>query len=397
MSSPIRSRAARKLKLVVDNDADAEAREVPPKKPRARTKRKPAATAVPGGRAEMLERIRADDALVPLPPGIAADDDSLLAFASRYYAWMTQTHYSKTSIKTKRELLDRFFEWAYNRGIETLADVTPGVMMSYQKSLFEHRNAKTGRALAVRTQIHFLEGVRTFYKWLLRKRFISTNPATAIDMPRMPFRLPKVVFTLEEVEKILAGIDITRPAGLRDRTVFEVLYGAGVRRVELRRIKVRDVDFGHGVIRILGKGNKERIVPVGERALFWIKKYLDEARHLLLGAEMDPEFLFITIQGRPLSLDHLTSLTGKHVAAAKLGKGGACHAFRHSFATHLLDADTDVRMIQAMLGHALIETTALYTHVAVKKLKEVHAAKHPAARLPAAPAKPKKPPEGSNK
>ncbi len=375
-------RAARKLKLVVNSDVETEA-QVPPQKPRARRKRKTATTVVrPGGRAEMLERIRADNELVPLPEGIAADDDSLLAFASRYYAWMTTTHYSKTSIKTKREMLDRFFEWSHARGIETLADVTPGVMMSYQKSLFEHRNAKTGRALAVRTQIHYLEGVRTFYKWLLRKRFISTNPATAIDMPRMPFRLPKVVFTLEEIEKILAGIDITRPAGLRDRTVFEVLYGAGVRRIELRRIKVRDVDFGHGVIRILGKGNKERIVPVGERALHWVKKYMDEARPLLLGAEMDPEFLFITIQGRPLSLDHLTSLTGTHVAAAKLGKGGACHAFRHSFATHLLDNDTDVRLIQAMLGHALLETTTLYTHVAVKKLKEAHAAKHPAAKLP---------------
>ena len=191
----------------------------------------------------------------------------------------------------------------------------------------------------------------------------------------------------------LYGIIIWRiiRTATRGATNFEVLYGAGVRRVELRRIKVRDIDFHEGIIRILGKGNKERMVPIGERAIFWIKKYLEEARPVLLGAELDPEYLFITIHGKVVTLDHLTSLTGTHVAAAKLGKGGACHAFRHSFATHLLDADVDVRHIQEMLGHAMIETTTLYTHVAVKKLKEVHSAKHPAARLPKAPQQKKDP------
>lgn len=333
---------------------------------------------------------------VPQPPGIDRNDDRLRAFAERYYAWMHAAHFSQVSLHTKRSALNRFFIWCEDRGVERLGDVTPGVTEGYQRYLFEYRNAKTGRPLGVRTQVQMLECVRTLFKWLLKKRFLATNPATAIDLPRMPFRIPKAVFTLAEIEKILAGIDTTKPQGLRDRTIFEVFYSSGIRRLELRQLKAREIDFESGMMRIIGKGDKERIVPVGDRALNWVKRYLEEARPLLLGAELDPEFLFITQNGTQISLNYLTHLTGERVRKAKIGKPGACHAFRHSFATHLLENDVDIRLIQGMMGHALLETTSIYTHVAVKKLKDAHTAKHPAARMKKAPAKinaPEKPTE----
>lgn len=319
-----------------------------------------------------------------LTPPADPNDDRLRVFAEKYYEWLTVTHYSDETIRGKRWHLEKFFEWCEARSLERLHEITPGIIEGYQRHIFDYRT-KLGKPLGVISQRGRLLYVRVFFEWLIRKRFTTINPASVLDMPKVPFKLPKSVFTLEEIEKLLAKIDVEDSIGLRDRTFIEVLYSAGIRRKEARALKTRDIDCERGLVRVLGKGKKARIVPIGERAVGWVRRYLAESRPKLVGSRTDPDFLFVSYHGKQLSLVHLSKIARTLIEAAKIDKGGACHAFRHSFATHLLENDTDIRFIQAMLGHEHIDSTAIYTHVARKKLKEVHTAKHPAALPPKEP------------
>ncbi|MBI3554810.1 MAG: tyrosine-type recombinase/integrase [Deltaproteobacteria bacterium] len=312
----------------------------------------------------------------------AADDARLRAFADRYYKWLEVTHYSDVTITGKQWYLEKFFEWCELRSVERLDEVTPGIIEGYQKHIFNYRT-KLGKPLSITSQRGMLLNIRVFFEWLIRKRFSTNNPASVLDLPRPSFKLPKSVFSISEIEKLLSQIDVEEPLGLRDRTIIEVLYSSGVRRKELRGLKVRDIDCERGLVRVMGKGRRERIVPIGARAVEWVKRYKEESRPHLAAGRTDPDFLFITHHGKQISLDQLSKIARTLILAANITKGGACHAFRHSFATHLLDNDTDLRFIQAMLGHQNIESTKIYTHVALKKLKEVHTAKHPtAAEMP---------------
>ena len=180
---------------------------------------------------------------------------------------------------------------------------------------------------------------------------------------------------------MLARPDVSLPEGLRDRAMLELLYSTGLRRAELAGLLLFDVDATRGTVFVReGKGRKDRVVPVGERALAWTLKYLEEARPKLAGAR-DEGVLFLGDAGEGLHVDYLTQRVRQYVVAAGLEKPGACHLFRHSMATAMLEGGADVRFVQEMLGHVSLETTQLYTRVTVEKLKAVHAATHPASRL----------------
>jgi integrase/recombinase XerD len=213
---------------------------------------------------------------------------------------------------------------------------------------------------------------------MTRQNHILHNPASEIDLPRLGRSLPKVILSAQEVEQIMTLCDVEEPIGLRDRALLEVLYSTGMRRLEIVRLKLYDLQLDRGLILVnQGKGSKDRYVPIGARAAAWLEKYMREGRPQLV-SEPDDFTVFLTAQGEPFSRDHLTFVVRGRIEDAKLGKGGACHLFRHTMATLMHENGADIRHIQALLGHEDIRTTQIYTQVAIRALQQIHAATHPA-------------------
>ena len=208
--------------------------------------------------------------------------------------------------------------------------------------------------------------------------FILNNPAGDLELPRQEKRLPRSVFTTDEVEAVLAVPNIDKPNGLRDRAILETFYSSGLRRMEIINLGLYDVDRSRGTLMVRqGKGKKDRVVPIGDRALLWIEKYLAEARPLL-SDEMGDGPLFITKLGKAFHESTLTHLVTTYIKKAEMGKTGSCHSFRHSMATAMLEGGAGLRYVQAMLGHGDLSSTQIYTHVSIAQLKAVHEQTHPA-------------------
>jgi len=301
---------------------------------------------------------------------------------ARHLAWLRAHNYSEATIATRSWSLGLFRTWAEERSAAEVADLTAELVERYQRHLSQRPKAD-GWPLAFRTQRTRLVPLRTLCRWLKREGYLAANPAEDIIMPRSEQHLPKNIFTPGEVETVLAVPALDTPTGLRDRAILETLYSTGVRRTELSRLDLANIDHERGVVTVRqGKGKKDRVVPIGERALLWVKKYLAEARPQLLQAVgADTGILFLTDRGGPISVKHLSALVARHITASGVGKPGSCHLFRHTLATLMLENGADVRYVQAMLGHASLQTTQVYTHVSIKALQEVHARTHPAATL----------------
>jgi integrase/recombinase XerD len=198
-------------------------------------------------------------------------------------------------------------------------------------------------------------------------------------LPKVEKRLPRPALTAAEAELVLAQPDLSTPAGVRDRAMLEVLYSTGIRRIELAGLAVFDIDHDrHTLLVRQGKGRKDRLIPIGERALVWIDRYHAEARPQW-AREPDNGVLFLTANGDGFSLDRLTQLARHYVTMSGVAKQGACHLFRHTLATLMLEGGADLRYVQQMLGHADISTTQIYTHVSIRHLQAIHTATHPAA------------------
>ena len=273
--------------------------------------------------------------------------------------------------------LARFLAWCDERGVVSVHDVTRAVLVRHQRFLFYFRK-KNGKPMSFSAQKASLLAIRNFFRWLTRENVIPANPAADLELPRTGHKLPKHVLSVEEVEAVMRTVDLEHEHGLRDRAILEVLYSTGVRRLELCGLKVFDVDEDRGVLAVRrGKGKKDRTVPIGARALAWVRKYLDEARPRV-AVEPDDGWLFLNEHGEAIGPTWLSQTVSQHVDAANLKKRGSCHLFRHTMATLLLEGGADIRFIQEMLGHASLETTQIYTHVSIDKLKAVHAMAHPA-------------------
>jgi len=279
----------------------------------------------------------------------------------------------------RRVHLCMFERWAAERGLAEPVEITRPVLERYQRYLFHYRK-KDGKPLSFSSQHSRLVPLRMWFKWMTRQNYLLHNPASELDLPRLAKPLPRVL-TAAEAETILQQPDISDPAGLRDRAILETFYSTGMRRAELVNLKLYDVDREAGIITIReGKGRKDRVIPVGERAVLWIDKYLNEARPRLV-AEPDDMTVFLTAQGEPFSRNSLSLIIREYVEQARIGKRGACHLFRHTMATLMLEGGADIRFIQQMLGHARLDTTQIYTHVSIRMLKQIHSATHPAASL----------------
>ncbi|GAB3655082.1 site-specific tyrosine recombinase XerD [Ramlibacter alkalitolerans] len=216
---------------------------------------------------------------------------------------------------------------------------------------------------------------KRYFRWALRERLIAVDPTLRLQSARQPLRVPKTL-TEAQVEALLAAPDVDIPLGLRDRTMLELMYASGLRVSELVGLKTFHLGMNEGVLRVLGKGNKERLVPFGEVARDWIVRYLAEARAAILAGQQT-EDLFVTARGHGMTRAMFWVIVKKHAAGAGITAPLSPHTLRHAFATHLLNHGADLRAVQMLLGHADISTTTIYTHVARERLKVLHAQHHP--------------------
>ncbi len=301
----------------------------------------------------------------------------LAALMEKHLQALRVLNYSEYTVKNRRVHLGFFVAWCHDRGLTEPTEVTRPILEHYQRYLFHYRK-KDGNPLSFRSQHSRLVPVRVWFRWLARQHHILHNPASELELPRLEHRLPKSVLTVGEIEQVLAQPDIRDPLGLRDRALMETLYSTGMRRLELANLKLYDLDTERGTVTIRqGKGKKDRVIPIGDRAAVWLDKYIREARPELV-VEPDDRTVFLSNAGEPFCLDHLSDLVREHVDAAGIGKRGACHMFRHSMATLMLENGADIRYIQQMLGHADLKTTQIYTQVSIRQLKRIHSAPHPA-------------------
>lgn len=218
--------------------------------------------------------------------------------------------------------------------------------------------------------------IRSFHKFLMGENIVQTNPTELIQSPRQPVRLPKIL-DLNEIEAIMEAIDINTNKGIRDRAIIETLYSTGVRVSELITLEMNNVFFQHNVIRVFGKGSKERIIPFGDRAKRYLKNYITAVRSLLLRSTKSGDVLFLNMRGTPLSRMGVWKIIQQYVKLAGIRKQVSPHVFRHSFATHLLEGGANLRAVQEMLGHSDISTTQIYTHLDREYLIEQHRTFHP--------------------
>jgi integrase/recombinase XerD len=316
----------------------------------------------------------------PHPSAGAMVPDTLGWWSLQYIEWSKERNYSENTAKLRTEYLLNFAAWCEARGLLYPQEITKPILERYQRTLFVYRKAD-GKPLSFGAQYSRLVALRVLFRWLSRRNVILSNPASEMELPRLPMQLPRYVLTVHEAEAVLRMPDTSDVIGLRDRAILEVLYATGIRRSELCALRVFDVDSHRGTVFVRhGKGLRDRVVPIGERALLWVDKYVTEARPELVAA-IDEGALFLTAQGEPMTLMRATGLVRQYVQAAGIDKKGACHLFRHTAATLMLENGADLRYIQHMLGHAQVTTTQLYTQVSIHKLKEVHALTHPGARL----------------
>jgi integrase/recombinase XerD len=301
-----------------------------------------------------------------------------MVLLARYLEWLTERGYSPGMLHNAQTLVRFFGEWCVERGIARPMDVSRETVERYQSFVFRYRRPG-GQPLSWHSQVDRLTHVKSFYRWLTRERYVLYNPASELILPRRPQRLPVDGFSVEEAEQILASIDLEAPLGLRDRALVETLYSTGMRRLEVVRLDLPDVDFLRGIVRVReGKGKKDRVVPIGESACAWISRYVDELRPLL-ALRPDEWALFVNAEGERFHPDGLGALVREILDRSGVRqRRGACHLFRHTMATLMLEGGADIRFIQEILGHASLETTQLYTRVSIEHLKKIHQATHPA-------------------
>ena len=287
--------------------------------------------------------------------------------------------YREAGVLIRSKALRRFLSWAHTRGLRAAAELTPPLLERYQRELFLYRKAD-GMPLALNSQQLLLVPLKGFFAWLARSGRIRSNPAAELLLPRKPARLPARVLSVTEVGSAILQADTAAPWGVRDRAVLEVLYSTGMRRAELAALAVFDWDRERATIAIRqGKGGRDRVVPIGERASLWLGRYLESVRPALV-RRSDDTTLFLTDYGERFEKNRLGDLVRRYLDWAGISAPGACHLLRHACATHMLENGADIRYIQALLGHADLRSTQIYTHVSIGKLKEVHASTHPTGR-----------------
>jgi integrase/recombinase XerD len=275
---------------------------------------------------------------------------------------------ARNTLDSYRRDLQQFAGWLEQKSGTDLLAADQALIQDYLAYKFRTKARAS-------TAARLLSTLKRFYRHALRQNTIKADPTLRIDTPKLPRPLPKTL-TEGDVEGLLAAPALDQPLGLRDRAMLEVLYASGLRVSELVTLKVPQVSRDMGVVRVMGKGSKERLVPLGEEALSWLERYLKEARPALLGKKTS-DALFVTTRAAVMTRQAFWHLLKRYALQAGLHKPISPHTLRHAFATHLLNHGADLRVVQLLLGHADISTTQIYTHVAQERMKQLHAKHHP--------------------
>lgn len=276
---------------------------------------------------------------------------------------------ARNTLESYRRDVTQFAAWLAAQGEDGLLAAGPGHLhrhLAWRVQATKASPRTTGRLVSV---------LKRFYRFALQESLRRDDPSADIEAPRLPRSLPKSL-TEAEVEALLAAPDTGTDLGLRDKAMLETLYASGLRVSELVGLKVLQVSLDMGVVRVLGKGAKERLTPLGEEALDWIQRYGKLARPAILGARKS-DALFVTARGAPMTRQAFWGLVKRYGARAQIRSAISPHTLRHAFATHLINHGADLRVVQLLLGHADISTTQIYTHVARERLKKLHEKHHP--------------------
>ncbi|MCY1215648.1 Tyrosine recombinase XerD [compost metagenome] len=241
--------------------------------------------------------------------------------------------------------------------------------------ILDHLAWRLDQGYKARSTARFLSGLRGFYRFLLRENLILEDPTLQVDLPQLGRPLPKSL-SEADVEALLDAPDLEDPIGLRDRAMLEVLYACGLRVTELVSLTLEQVNLRQGVLKVFGKGSKERLVPLGEEAIAWLERYQREARPFLLDGKPS-DVLFPSLRGEQMTRQTFWHRIKHQAQVAGISKSLSPHTLRHAFATHLLNHGADLRVVQMLLGHSDLSTTQIYTHIARARLQELHARHHP--------------------
>ena len=300
-----------------------------------------------------------------LPPAADADLVAIDQFLERLWA---EAGLARATLDSYRRDLDGFARWLGTRGT--------GLLAAGQQDIFAYLSERAIQRYAARSNARLLSALRAFYAQQLRRKVLAQDPTALIEAPRLGRSLPKAL-SESEIDALLQAPAIDTPTGLRDRAVIELMYAAGLRVSELVGLPAVAVNLRQGVLRVMGKGSKERLVPMGEEAQHWLQRYLDEARPRLAGKRaLAP--LFITDKGEALTRQQCWQLVKRLAGVAGIDPARISpHGLRHSFATHLLNHGADLRALQMLLGHSSLSTTQIYTLVAREGLKRLHRQHHP--------------------
>tara|TARA_Y100000385_G_C13099652_1_gene643664 strand:- start:794 stop:1825 length:1032 start_codon:yes stop_codon:yes gene_type:complete len=305
--------------------------------------------------------------------------DTLASLTDQWLEHLAERNYSPRTLDMHKWALKIFLQWAQERDLTKPESITRTHLEAFQRWLHRYRQ-KNGKPLGITTQRQRLAALQRLFAHLTKQNHIPANPAADLDLPRKPHQqLPKGL-SRQELAILFNTPDIRDPLGIRDRAILETLYATAARRSELVNFNLTDIDLENGTAHIRqGKGGKSRLVPIAKNALHWLQKYLEETRPRLV-LDNTEQALFLSGYGERMSAVYLGNWVAKTVKATEIGKTGSCHLLRHSCATHMLENGADIRLIQQLLGHARLDTTSIYTEVAITHLKEVYNRTHPAAK-----------------
>lgn len=275
---------------------------------------------------------------------------------------------SDNTLSAYRRDLSAFAEWLDGQNLDLLR--------VSRENITQYLSYRLGKGIKARSTARMLSCLRSFYKLLLRENKLVEDPTLRVENPKLGRPLPDSLTELD-IEKLLAAPVVSNPIGLRDRTMLEVLYACGLRVTELVGLRINEVNLRQGVVRIVGKGGKERLVPMGEEALDWIVRYMREGRNELLKNNLHEDILFPSNRGSEMTRQAFWYRIKEHARTAAIVKKLSPHTLRHAFATHLLNHGADLRVVQLLLGHSDLSTTQIYTHIANQRLKDLHREHHP--------------------
>jgi integrase/recombinase XerD len=298
------------------------------------------------------------------------------AFKEKYRQHLTVIHYAPETIKRYIYFLNRFFAWLEALGVTEISGVTKDTVQDYQAHLYETVNSR-GEPNSVFHQNNTLKAVKGLFRFLAEQNYLVSDPSRDVSYARTPKRLPRSILTGPEAKKVIHAPNTKTATGYRDRAIIEVFYSTGIRRNELINLELADVDYHEGLVRVnSGKGNKDRVVPIGKIACRYIENYVKAVRPMLVKNPTN-NHLFITIKGNTLAHTVPGQAIRRSNRRAKIKKNITPHTFRHTCATLMLKNKANIRHIQELLGHATLGSTQVYTSVTITDLKEVHSKCHP--------------------